>query len=808
MIQQKPIKMISRAAMTLLMLVLTATTAWAALDPVTVDDYTFATGSDDEGDYYVVDSKDAFEKLAAYVEGGNATSGKRFKLTSNISVSETMVGTSVPFKGTFDGGGYTLTFDHDMSDLNYCAPFSLVSGATIKNLRIGGTIYTKGLCAGGVVGCITDGNVHITNCEISTVIRSTLMGASYDGGLVGYVNSGASLHITGCVFLGGLFTGKTSDTKSTKCSGFVGHNYGTTTIKDCLYNPSGKNPKKVNSTAITNGNTFGIGVTSGKISNCYYTQTLGIGQGKKCQAITAGENIAVDFSGKRTVYDVSGITAYTPGMEYGGYQFAGASLKVSLTLGHNDPEGKSFFGYSVSSGTLSGTENPYKLTMPNVNVTVRGEWLESDLSPFGTASGADGTAQHPYTITTTDGLDLLATLVNGGMDFAGKYFELGADIAYDNTENNYTPIGKSKNYFKGTFDGRGYVVSGININHPSDRYQALFGWVLGGALRNITVTDATIIGESRVGAVVGYASDAYTIENCYYRNVTFGVEGARNIEGDRVRALQTLSLGSNISTSTPVTKTIGGKGYYAEGTTIELSYSGTVLEGQQVTYTVNGELIDGNKFSMPAKDVTVNAQTGIDYTNCWGTGTDGTAEKPYVISNVSGLNLLAMRTRAGETFAGKYFELGDDIDLSDYDFNGIPANFDGTFDGKGKTISGIDINGTDEAGFFCLVGGTVQNLTLQGKVTISGGTVGGTGACVGGIALSVESGGSVTGCQSLLALKGGLYAQKGGVAGSNSGVVHRCLYLGMSSGDEINAVGSGSGHAASNCTPLYKLEGL
>ena len=196
------------------------------------------------------------------------------------------------------------------------------------------------------------------------------------------------------------------------------------------------------------------------------------------------------------------------------------------------------------------------------------------------------------------------------------------------------------------------MISGININRPSIRYQALFGAVVNGTLRNIIVSDATITGLTRVGAVVGYAPDAYTIEDCYYRNVTFGVEGARDKEGDRVRALQTLTLGENISTSTPVTKTIGDTDYYAEGTTIELSYSGTVLEGQQVTYTVNGELIDGNKFSMPAKDVTVSAQVDFDYTNCWGTGTDGTEAKPYVISNVTGLNLLAMRTRAGENFAG------------------------------------------------------------------------------------------------------------------------------------------------------------
>ena len=795
--------------MTLLMLVLTATTAWAELAPVTVGNYTFATDSDDEGEYYIVDSKDAFQKLAAYVSAGGDTSGKRFKMTSDISVSGTMVGTSnYPFCGTFDGGGSNLTYTNSMSAVDFRAPFQYVKGATIKNLRVGGKINTKGLHAGGVVGYITGGIVHITNCEISIDICSTRMGKSYHGGLVGYVLQGAILHITGCVFLGCLCTANLS----TSCSGFVGNNHGTTTIKNCLYMPNANTPNIVEgkiimkSTAITTGYTFINGVHSSIsiISNCYYTKTLGTAQGMKRYNIYAGKNITVGFSGEGTVYDVSGITAYATGMKYENSLIAGASQKVSLTLGHNDPEGQSLLGYRVSSGTLSGTGNPYQLTMPKNDVTISGKWL--DLSLFGTASGADGTAQHPYTITTTDGLDLLATLVNGGIDFAGKYFELGADIPYDNTENNYTPIGKSKCNFRGTFDGRGYVVSGININRPTILYQALFGWVSGGALRNITVTDATIIGESRVGAVVGYASDEYTIENCYYRNVTFGVEGARDKEGDRVRALQTLTLGSKVSTSTPVTKTIGTTDYYAEGTTVELSYSGTVLEGQQVTYTVDGELIDGNKFSMPAKDVAVEAQVGIDYAYYWGTGTDGTAAKPYVISNVGGLNLLAMRTRAGETFDGTFFELGGNINLSGYYFNGIPGNFKGTFDGRSWTIRGIDINGTEGAGFFNSIGGMVKNLNLQGKVTISGGTDLNY-ACVGGIALSVESGGSIVDCQSLLTLKGGLYAQKGGVAGRNSGSVSDCFYLGMGSGDVINAVGVGTG-SVSNCTPLYKLEGL
>ncbi len=293
---------------------------------------------------------------------------------------------------------------------------------------------------------------------------------------MGEVSTDATLYITGCVFLGHLLTSKIKNKTSTDCSGFVGSNGGNTTIKNCLYNPNTNTPdivignNKISSAAITKGNTFGNGVNSSDITNCYYTQKLGTAQGKKCHNIQASVHITVGFFGIGTVYNVSGITAYTTGMKYGGHLIASASQKVSLTLGHNDL-GRKFLGYSVSKGTLSGTKSPYQLTMPTDDVTVSGEWLTIDFSLFGAANGADGTAEHPYTITTTDGLDHLATLVNGGFDFAGKYFKLDADITYDkNTENNYTPIGNSSHYFHGTFDGNGHVVSGININRPSKWY--------------------------------------------------------------------------------------------------------------------------------------------------------------------------------------------------------------------------------------------------------------------------------------------------------------------------------------------------
>lgn len=59
-------------------------------------------------------------------------SGKIFKLTDDITVTE-MLGTSgKEFSGIFDGNGKTLTFDYENATALIIAPFKYVKGATIK----------------------------------------------------------------------------------------------------------------------------------------------------------------------------------------------------------------------------------------------------------------------------------------------------------------------------------------------------------------------------------------------------------------------------------------------------------------------------------------------------------------------------------------------------------------------------------------------------------------------------------------------------------------------------------------------------
>ena len=175
-------------------------------------------------------------------------------------------------------------------------------------------------------------------------------------------------------------------------------------------------------------------------------------------------------------------------------------------------------GTSVLTATPCLTVRRAALLLIMMMLTATTAVAQTDYSAWGTADGADGSEAHPYVITTTEGLDLLATEVNNGAFFdLGTYFVLGADITYSHTtdwnddsstENNFTPIGE----FGRIFDGQGHTISGIRI-YSNDYLQGLFRIINGGTVRNVILADARITGHEAVGGIAGY--NACTIENCY-----------------------------------------------------------------------------------------------------------------------------------------------------------------------------------------------------------------------------------------------------------------------------------------------------
>ena len=140
-----------------------------------------------------------------------------------------------------------------------------------------------------------------------------------------------------------------------------------------------------------------------------------------------------------------------------------------------------------------------------------------------------GSKADPYVITTETGLNKLATDVNSGTVYSGKYFKLGASI----NVTNWTPIGQkgSDNKFAGTFDGNGQTVTinGIksDLDPAFDGYAGFFGAVKDATIKNLTV--AGTINGSDVAGVVARLDGASKVINCINKANVTGTSKAAGI---------------------------------------------------------------------------------------------------------------------------------------------------------------------------------------------------------------------------------------------------------------------------------------
>ena len=442
--------------------------------------------------------------------------GKTVRLGADIGTADDpvtrMAGASgKEFTGTFDGQGNTLTVNYANTDNNVMtAPFSYVDGATIRNLIVDGSITGSAYRAAGVIGETVTNKSYITNCVSSLIISSGRYTAGFSiGGIV---------EIEGCVFNGKIVGTQYS-------GGFIGHSNSAQVIKNSLFAPK-------DGSSISGGTFYYNGGGDVAPVNSYYTRALGTAQGKALHSVTADDGVTLALSGTATEYTVSGITAYegNQGIKYGTTYYAGSGDAVSLTLSitaPDAPDGYQYDGYTVSAGTLSGSANPYTLTMPDEDVTV---------SLALTWTG-DGTEDNPYLIKYTSQLDLLAHRVNGthgetcqANGYYNTYFQLANDIKYtpsddwddfDSDESNYEAIGGYYDgylrTFRGHFDGNNKTISGIRIykdgNDDADCYQGIFGQTVGADIHDVVLADARITGYINTGSIVGYNNG--TVTRCH-----------------------------------------------------------------------------------------------------------------------------------------------------------------------------------------------------------------------------------------------------------------------------------------------------
>ena len=375
-----------------------------------------------------------------------------------------------------------------------------------------------------------------------------------------------------------------------------------------------------------------------------------------------------------------------------------------------------------------------------------------------------------------------------------------------------------------------YTLTNIMLN-PEKDYTFLF-WADGG-MSYYTATDLTDV---TIASETGKAGIAYQTSEVW--------DGGDNIEVELTHAVTKVSLQS--TTVVPTSKTID--------ITIPKKYSSfNVLEGKvsgdATTYTHSspGSGSDGDQFFFYAlvedatQNLTLNAGGGdvnitsvplgpnkhvilrgdvdgagwttVNFTasvqTTWGStpteiiGLEIADDATYIVSSPAALQAWAKEAQSDPSLN---CTLADDITLpvvTDGGSNWTPIQgYMGTFDGGGKTITGLTINKStgSNVGLFASIaeGGTVKNLKLddvditagsnvgaiagQNRGTIENCSVSGSvtgssdNSCVGGIVGWHYDASSITDCHSSATVEGIAYV--GGIAGKSNASITACSSTG------------------------------
>ena len=244
----------------------------------------------------------------------------------------------------------------------------------------------------------------------------------------------------------------------------------------------------------------------------------------------------------------------------------------------------------------------------------------------------------------------------------------------------------------------------FTLNNPTKTGYTFTGWT--GSNGNTPQTTVTILTHS-------HGAKNYT------------ANWTANTYSVRFNANKGVGEMANQSFSYDETKSLTANGFTREG----YLFTGwnTMPDGSGTTYTDQQSVT--NLTDAAGGTIDLYAQWIGDFATYWHADAnhDGTTEaRSYIITTTTGLNLLSAEVSDGLDFKNKFFTLGGDISFnSNIDNNFVSIGkrddnnewlFNGTFDGRGHTISGIKItSGEDDKGLFGAVGlnGTIKNVTLS-----------------------------------------------------------------------------------------------
>ena len=316
----------------------------------------------------------------------------------------------------------------------------------------------------------------------------------------------------------------------------------------------------------------------------------------------------------------------------------------------------------------------------------------------------------------------------------------------------------------------------------------------GGAITNCKVSDDS--GAVDIGNGCTFIMNSGTISGCradddagaifIKGNASFVMNGG-TIEncsagfcGGAVKIRNTSSFTMTGGTISNCTAQQGGGVYVDDSSTFNMNGGSiancTAVNGGNSVFVMSGT---GGKFTMT--DGTVDGSVTLHFTVA---GSDvymdglGTAAYPYQISTADQLKLfrdIVNGTGDQAQNRGAYAVLTANIDLNNEPWTpignfteGNKIYYEGTFDGGGHTISGLNVTGKFRCAslFGAVKGGTIKNLTVAGNVSHNYSSTG-LDCHVGGIVGSALDAATIENCSNNCSVTGGSGDFIGGIAGSN-----------------------------------------
>ena len=480
-----------------------------------------------DADEFAIDSVDQWKEFANFVNGAYTTGGdfegKTIYLEAdldfeNLDMSEYMVGSwKIPFAGTFDGQGHTITrFRVVKSSADTAAIFGSTAGgnvAIIKNLKVTASHFEAKGSVGAIVGQTSGGSTQIYNVYVDADVE-IVSTDSYAGGLVGHIGQNGFDFIADTPALiidSSVNAASVTATGKTSVGGILGNaNNKNVTISNCL----------------NMGNVIGGSNVGGIIGN-------GTGGTTTCEIYVDG---CVNIG---TITNTSGNVAAIANLSNSGTRTATNCYYLKGTATNGVVSGTDNDVQMVSFSKLGGEELPENLD--GEKWIARGEGSVYEICiPAGVEDFAPATTSFhmedntpdwlidyadttEFTIDSVDQWKEFADFVNGKYtsmgNFEGKTVYLGADLDFEDQDMTDYVIGAHNAPFVGTFDGQGHTISGFRVEKTDADTAGIFGATAGGKttiIRNLKVTASYFAAKGSVGAIVGQTSGGSTqIYNVY-----------------------------------------------------------------------------------------------------------------------------------------------------------------------------------------------------------------------------------------------------------------------------------------------------